>query len=180
MKTKIVFLTGFMGSGKSTIGPILANTLGWNFFDLDGLIEARKGKKIAEIFDEIGEAGFRSLEREILKETAKGENVIISLGGGTIADQENINFMKKKGKIIFLKASPESFYQRLKFKTDRPLLRGKDEKLLSQNELKQKIKEILHYRKKFYDQADISLKTDNTTIGKTVDAVSKIILKDFQ
>ena len=180
MKTKIIFLAGFMGSGKSTIGPILANVLGWNFFDLDRVIESKQSKKVVDIFAEKGEAGFRLLEREVLQEIAKGENVIIALGGGTIADQKNINFMKKKGKIVFLEASPESFYQRLRFKTDRPMLRGKDDELLSQDELKKRISEILNYRKKYYDQADISLQTDGLTIGKTVDAISKIIQKDFQ
>ena len=179
MKTKIVFLSGFMGSGKSTIGPILANVLGWNFFDLDRVIESKQSKKIVDIFAEKGEAAFRLLEREVLREITKGENVIIALGGGTIADQKNINFMKKKGKIIFLEASAESFYQRLRFKTDRPMLRGKDEELLSQDELRKRISEILNYRKKYYDQADVSLQTDGLTIGKTVDAISKIIQKDF-
>ncbi len=180
MKTKIIFLAGFMGSGKSTIGPILANTLGWNFFDLDKVIESKQGKKITEIFAEKGEPAFRVLEREVLQEIARGENLIISLGGGTIADQKNINFMKKKGKIIFLDASPESFYHRLKYKTDRPVLKGNNEEVLSQDKLKQRIKEIINYRKKYYDQADVSLQTDNGTIGKTVDAISRIILKDFQ
>ncbi|MGA8265036.1 MAG: shikimate kinase [Ignavibacteriaceae bacterium] len=180
MKTKIIFLAGFMASGKSTIGPILANTLGWNFFDLDRVIELKQDKKIVDIFAEKGEAGFRKLEREVLQKIVKEENLIIALGGGTIADQKNINFMKKKGKIIFLEASPESFYKRLKFKSDRPMLKGKDENLLSQDELKNRIVEILNYRKKYYDQADVSLQTDGMTIGKTVDAISKIILKDFQ
>jgi shikimate kinase len=180
MKTKIVFLAGFMGAGKSTIGPILANTLGWNFFDLDKVIEAKTGEKIVDIFSEKGEEAFRLLERDTLLEIAKGENIIIALGGGTITDQKNINFMKKKGKIIFLEASSESFYHRLKYKTDRPVLKGKDEEMLSQDELKQRITEILNYRKKFYDQADISMHTDKNSIGKTVDEITKIILKDFE
>ena len=179
MKTKIVFLAGFMASGKSTIGPILANTLGWDFFDLDRVIESRLGKKITDIFAEKGETGFRSLEREVLQEIASGENMVISLGGGTIADQKNIDFMRKKGKIIFLEASAESFYKRLRFKSDRPMLMGKSNDLLSPDELKHRIKDILKNRKKFYAQADISLQTDSTTIGKTVDAITKIILKDL-
>ena len=88
--------------------------------------------------------------------------------------------MKKKGKIIFLEASNESFYQRLRFKADRPMLRGKNEELLSPDELKKRIEEILNYRKKYYNQADVSLRTDGITIGKTVDAISKLILKNFQ
>jgi shikimate kinase len=144
------------------------------------VIELKQDKKIVDIFAEKGEAGFRKLEREVLQKIVKEENLIIALGGGTIADQKNINFIKKKGKIIFLEASPESFYKRLKFKSDRPMLKGKDENLLSQDELKNRIVEILNYRKKYYDQADVSLQTDGMTIGKTVDAISKIILKDFQ
>ncbi len=179
MRTKIVFLTGFMGSGKSTIGPIVANTLGWDFYDLDRVIEKKLGKKIADIFFEKGETAFRTIERDTLEEIASGENLIISLGGGTIADQKNINFMKKKGKIIFLEASAESFYHRLKFKTDRPILKGKNEELLSPDELKKRITEVLNNRKKFYDQADVSLKTDNISIGRTVEAISKIIRKKF-
>ena len=180
MKTKIVFLAGFMGAGKSTVGPILANTLGWSFFDLDEVIETKLGKKIVDIFSENGEAAFRLLERETLQELVRNENVIIALGGGTIADQQNINFMKGKGKIIFLDASRESYYHRLKYKTDRPILKGENEELLSQDELKQRITEILNYRKKFYGQADVSVDTDKKSIGNTVDEISKIILKDFE
>lgn len=179
MKTKIIFLAGFMGSGKSTIGPILANTLGWNFYDLDKVIEKKQGKKISEIFFETGETMFRIIERETLEEVARGENIVISLGGGTIADQKNINFMKKKGKIIFLEATAESFYRRLKFKTDRPLLKGRGEELLSPDELKKRIDKVLNYRKKFYDQADVSVRTDNVSIGGAVESISKIILKKF-
>ncbi len=179
MKTKVVFLAGFMGSGKSTIGPILANTLGWNFYDLDKVIEKKHGKKVADIFFEKGEAGFRIIEREVLQEIACGTNLIISLGGGTMADQKNINFMKKKGKIIFLEATAESYYQRLRFKADRPILKGKNEELLPPDELKKRITEILNYRKKFYDQADLSFRTDNISIGKTVENISRIILEKF-
>ena len=179
MKTNVVFLAGFMGSGKSTIGPILANTLGWNLYDLDKVIEKKYGRKIADIFFEKGEAAFRIIEREVLREISSGNNLIISLGGGTMTDQENINFMKKKGKIIFLEAKAESFYQRLRFKTDRPILKGKDEELLSPEELKKRITEILAYRKKFYEQADMSLKTDNISIGRTVENISRIILEKF-
>jgi len=87
MRRNIFYLTGFMGSGKSTIGPILANTLGWTFFDLDREIEKRENRKITMIFDEDGKDYFRQKETEILKEISKGENLIISLGGGTLIIQ---------------------------------------------------------------------------------------------
>lgn len=180
MKGKIIYLAGFMGSGKSTIGPILANSLGWDFADTDVEIEKKLGKKIAVIFEERGEPEFRKLEREILQEISRGENLIVSLGGGTIIDQKNINFMKSKGKIIFLEASPESFYKRLRFKNDRPVLKSDSDEILSREELKIRIGNLLNYRKKYYNQADITVQTDGISIGKTVDNLVKIITRDLK
>jgi len=111
-----------MGSGKSTIGPILANTLGWTFFDLDKEIEKRENRKITKIFEEDGKNYFRRKETEILKEISEGKNLIISLGGGTLIIQENRKFIKKSGNLIFLRSSPEVAYRRLKHKRDRPVL----------------------------------------------------------
>lgn len=120
MKNKLVYLTGFMASGKSTIGPILANTLGWNFFDLDRLIEQSSGKSIRSIFEENGEDYFRTLETEILVKVSTLEFYIISLGGGTIASDKNLNIIKSTGLLIYLESSPEETYKRLRFKRDRP------------------------------------------------------------
>ena len=168
-----------MGSGKSTIGPIAANALGWNFIDLDEVIERKLGEKISVIFAEKGETEFRKIERETLKEISVNKNLIISLGGGTIVDQKNLNFMKAKGKIIFLEASPESYYKRLRFKNDRPVLKNENDELLSQEELKQRIINLLSYRKKFYSQADVTIQTDGISIGKTVDNLVRIITRDL-
>jgi len=179
MKAKIIYLAGFMGSGKSTIGPIVANSLGWNFADLDKVIEKKLNKKIGDIFAEKGETDFRKLEREILKEISLPENMIISLGGGTIVNQKIIDFMKSKGKIIFLEASPESFYKRLRFKNDRPILKNENDETLSQEELKNRINNLLNYRSKFYNQADFKIQTDGISIGKTVDKLVKIITRDL-
>jgi shikimate kinase len=179
MKAKIIYLAGFMGSGKSTIGPIVANSLGWDFADLDKVIENKLNKKIGSIFAEKGEREFRILEREILKEISLSENMIISLGGGTIVDQKNIDFMKSKGKIIFLEASPESFYRRLRFKNDRPVIKNENDETLPQEELKDRITNLLNYRGKFYNQADLKIQTDGVSIGKTVDRLVKIITRDL-
>src|SRR3970282_713969 len=100
---QIIYLTGFMGSGKSTIGPILANTLGWDFYDLDRVIEKKTGKKIRQIFEQDGENFFRKIETETLKELSVNNKVIISLGGGTIVSDENIGILKNSGKLIYLK-----------------------------------------------------------------------------
>ncbi|MCL5030583.1 MAG: shikimate kinase [Bacteroidetes bacterium] len=170
-----IYLTGFMGSGKSTIGPILANTLGWDFFDLDKVIEVKEGKKVSKIFEESGEEYFRELEEKTLEELSEKENFILALGGGTVTSQANIDLMKKKGKIIYLKISPESAYKRLRFKRDRPVLTRDDTVNLDRNEFVKKISELLNARKKFYEQADLTIDTNNLPMGILVDQIAKLI-----
>jgi shikimate kinase len=173
--TNKIYLTGFMGSGKSTIGPILANTLGWDFFDLDIIIEQKEGKKISRIFEENGEEYFRNLETEILKDLAARENVIVALGGGTITNQDNIDFLKKIGMIIYIKISAESAYKRLRFKRDRPILSRNGTVNLSKTEFIGKIAQLLSARNRYYEQADIIIETDNLPIGVTIDKIAKAI-----
>ncbi|MHB8579224.1 MAG: shikimate kinase [Ignavibacteriaceae bacterium] len=177
MKNNIIYLTGFMGSGKSTIGPILANTLGWDFYDLDLVIENKLGKKITDIFNEDGEKYFRQVENETFKELSFGENVIISLGGGTIANQGNIDYFKSHGKIIYLKISPEEAYERLKFKRDRPVLINNGTIDLTKNDFIRKLNDLLNSRKHYYEQADFTVDANNLAIGKTVDKIARLILK---
>ena len=170
-----IYLTGFMGSGKSTIGPILANTLGWDFFDLDKLIENKAGQKIREIFEQEGESHFRKIETETLREISESKNVIISLGGGTIANKENLEILKKTGKIIYLKVSLDTVYHRLKYKKDRPALTKSDSESLSREEMTNRINKLMDTRTKYYEQADYTIDTDNNSLGKTVDKIVKII-----
>jgi shikimate kinase len=179
MKDEIIYLAGFMGAGKSTIGPILANTLGWDYFDLDKAIEEKLGKKIKDIFEENGEPFFRQVETELLKELSKSKKVIISLGGGTIVSQNNLKVLKTTGRIIYLKASVDSIYRRVAFKRDRPnlLIEGEE---FSEQKLRQKITNLFLIREKFYNQADITINTDNVSIGDTVDKIAKIITNQFE
>ncbi len=165
-----------MGAGKSTIGPILANTIGWKFYDLDKVIENRENKKVREIFEEKGEEYFRKIETDVLIKLSHGRNIIISLGGGTLANDENLNFMKQKGKIIYLKLSPEEAYKRLRFKRDRPVLNIRNGDF-TKEELLDKINSIYEQRKKYYEKADITIDTDNISVGQTVDQLAKIITK---
>jgi len=175
MKNKIIFLTGFMGSGKSTIGPILANTIGWDFYDLDKIIEEKIGLKVSDIFEKFGEVHFRKIEKETLNELTKKENIIVSLGGGTIVDEENLNSIKKAGRLIYLKASPGIVYERLKFKRDRPVLVRDGIINLNKNEFVEKVSKLLEARKEYYEKADITIDTDNISIGLTVDKIAKMI-----
>ena len=179
MKNKIYYLTGFMAAGKSTIGPILANTLGWEFYDLDKEVEKKEGMKIIELFNQKGEEYFRKSETEILKELSGRNKVIISLGGGAIASDENFRIIKSSGKIIYLKSSPEIVYRRLRFKRDRPAFIFEGEELPSEEQFLKRINELLDSRKKYYEQCDFVIDTDSQKVGKTVDIIAKYINKDL-
>jgi shikimate kinase len=179
MKKKIYYLTGFMAAGKSTIGPILANTLGWEFYDLDKEVEKKEGMKIIELFNQKGEEYFRKSETEILKELSGRNKVIISLGGGAIASDENFRIIKSSGKIIYLKSSPEIVYRRLRFKRDRPAFIFEGEELPSEEQFLKRINELLDSRKKYYEQCDFVIDTDSQKVGKTVDIIAKYINKDL-
>ena len=162
-----------MTSGKSTIGPILANVLGWDFYDLDKVIEKNEKMSVVEIFESSGEEYFRKLETEKLMELAKTEKVVISLGGGTMASEVNSEIIKRSGKSVYLKVSPEVLYKRLKYKIDRPLLRDLVLSENSEEEFINKIDEILSKREKFYEKADLVINTDTSSVGITVDKLVK-------
>ena len=175
MKDDIIYLAGFMGAGKSTIGPILANTLGWNFYDLDRIVEAREGIKVREIFETMGESYFRKVEREQLEKISSERKVIISLGGGTMSSEDNLVFLKKTGKIFYLKASQEAIYKRLQYKRDRPALHINGDFPDTREELMELINKLLNEREKFYLLADHIILTDNIPVGKTVDRIARLI-----
>ncbi len=166
-----------MGAGKSTIGPILANTIGWDSCDLDVVIEKKVGKKVREIFEQDGEKYFREVETEILKELSNQTNRVISLGGGTMSNEKNLSLLKSTGLTIYLKASPNSFYKRLKHKRDRPSLGNPEADDYDEKHLLNRINDLIGDRSKYYEQADIIVDTDNSTVGKTVDKIVKLLKK---
>ncbi|HWP81677.1 MAG TPA: shikimate kinase [Bacteroidota bacterium] len=169
----MIFLTGFMGSGKSTIGPILANTLGFQFVDLDKLIEERAGQRIVEIFETKGEKHFRELERQLLAEVASASDFVISLGGGTIANEENVRLIKEHGALVYLKLSPEEVLRRVSHRNDRPMLKDEQGRVLPPDELKRRVLSLLQHREQYYNQADIIVSADLLSVGKTVDEIVK-------
>jgi shikimate kinase len=180
MDKKNVYLTGFMGSGKSTIGHILANTLGWEFHDLDSFIENKTGMKIKEIFEIHGEDHFRNLERETLMEVSTNNKIVISLGGGTITKFQNLEILKRTGLIFYLKLSPTAAYNRLKYKRDRPVLLSDIGEIITKEDLFKRIQDLYEKRKIFYEQADFIIDTDNIPVGKTVDLIVKIIHREME
>lgn len=175
MKNKIIFLAGFMGAGKSTIGPILANTIGWDSCDLDLLIEKKVGKKVRKIFEEDGEEYFRKIESEMLLELSNKNNLVVSLGGGTMVNENNLAILKKTGTTIYLKASSDSFYKRLRYKRDRPSLGVNESEDFTKDKLVDRINHLMDKRVKFYEQADIIVDTDNSSVGRTVDKIVKLL-----
>jgi shikimate kinase len=148
MDTRI-FLIGFMGSGKSTLGAQLARRLEYHFVDMDQLIEDTAEMTIPEIFDEHGEEVFRKWEHDILQELCQRENMVISTGGGVPCHSGMMDLMNSCGTTIYLQLSPEALLSRLvKSRTERPLIKGK-----SEAELLEFIRSKLKEREKFYSRA---------------------------
>jgi len=147
-----IFLIGFMGSGKTHWGTRIAERLHIPFYDLDAVVVRREGMSIADIFTRRGEEYFRYLEKQILEElVAKEEDFVLSAGGGTPCFFNNIEFMKKAGKVLWLNTSLEARNQRLqKEKMTRPLLKG-----ISEDGLRAYIIRKLGERRMYYEQADL-------------------------
>src|SRR5262245_7017378 len=108
-----VFLIGYRGTGKTTIAPLLAQSLGWQPMDTDQLVMAKAAKSIAEIFRTAGEERFRDLESEILAELARGSNQVVSTGGGIILREPNRQLLRQHGWVVWLQSSPEVILRRL-------------------------------------------------------------------
>ena len=151
-----VFLTGYMGAGKTTLGTAFARKLNIPLIDLDWYIEERFHKTVGELFTERGEDGFRTLERNLLHEVAEFENVIISTGGGAPCFFDNMEFMNQAGTTVFLDVHPDVLFRRLCVaKQQRPILQGKLDA-----ELKEFIINALESRAPFYTQAQYIFKAD--------------------
>ena len=146
-----IFLTGFMGSGKTTLGRKLAARMNYEFIDLDHKLEQQVELSIAEYFTLFGEDSFRKLEAEVLRKTPYPENVIISTGGGLPCFFDNMDWMKANGKVVYIKLSPKTLADRLESgKEERPLLQDKHGDALVAF-----IENKLAERESFYAQANI-------------------------
>lgn len=123
---KRLFLVGLMAVGKTTVGRLLAESLGWQNIDTDQLIESRAGANIPWIFDVEGEAGFRDREQAILAEVATLDEVVVATGGGIVTREANRQLLKEAGTVIFLDSTVERLLERTRRDSKRPLLQGKD------------------------------------------------------
>ncbi len=171
MKTNIA-LIGYMGTGKTAVGQLLAEKLGMNFVELDWIIEQEAGKSIPDIFREEGEIGFREREIEATKKIAGEKNCIIACGGGIVLNKINIDRLKEGARIVYLTASPSTILNRVSGQAgQRPLLEVEDQ-------LKA-INEMLKFRKPFYERAaEITINTSRLSVDAVVERIMKKLRED--
>ena len=170
MAGKVVYIIGFMGSGKSTAGKKLASLLGWNFIDLDKSIETSAGKSIADIFASEGEESFRKTEAHFLRNLPGSGNTVISTGGGTPCHGDNMNYMLQTGVAVYLKLTPEQLRSRLSVADGtRPLLKN-----LTPAELLSFIENKLDERTPFYEKATIICDGFNLDINNLITSIKSI------
>ena len=154
-----VFLIGFMGSGKTTIGKKLASYLKYEFIDLDKLIEAKAGMRIADYFAAHGEDDFRKMERDVLQNTHYPDHVVVATGGGAPTYDDNMEWMNENGKVAYLSLSPKVLASRLEnSNTDRPLIRN-----LKGEDLVDYITTKLADREPFYNQSKCVISASDLT-----------------
>jgi len=159
-----IFLIGFMGVGKSTIAKLLAKELQAELVEMDETIEAEAGMSINEIFEKFGEQHFRDLETALVERVAKTGGAVVSCGGGAVLRPENVELMKQSGKIIFLSATPETIYERVKHSTNRPLLNG--------NMNVEYIRGLMERRREAYENAaDVVISTDGKWKSQIVEEI---------
>ncbi len=163
---KNIVLIGLMGSGKSTLGKHIAQKTGKEFLDTDELIVQKAGKPISKIFEEDGEMVFRDLEAEIIEEASNKHDCVISTGGGAVLRDENIENLKKSGILFFLKASPETLYERVKDDDSRPLLKGDNPVGI--------LRRILTARTPYYERADFRVNTENLSVEQGCEEILRL------
>lgn len=162
-----VVLVGFMGTGKTQVAKMLAKAAGLTYVSTDEKIELAEKRSISEIFRVNGEAYFRKVEKEVIKEVSKGDNQVIDTGGGVVLDMDNMKNLRQNGIIICLWASEKVIYERTKKYNHRPLLNVSNPE--------ERIKEILDKRAPFYKEADFHIDTTELDLGAVVGKVRGIL-----
>ena len=163
---KNIYLIGFMGAGKTTIGKELAKALGCAFIDTDDRIEQEQGRKISEIFEKDGEQAFRDMETELLRRLQESkEEFVLSIGGGMPVREENRALLRAIGTVVYLKTSKEEIIRRVSGDTNRPLLQG--------GALEEKVTSLMNARESIYTE---TMRVEVVTDGKYPEALAKEIL----
>lgn len=155
-----IYIVGFMGTGKTTVGIALAKAKKWQFVDLDDLIEFKEKRPIAQIFAKSGEPHFRRIEKQVLKEVTREKSFVVACGGGIVIDAENIKVMKETGKVICLTATPEVILKRTCGVAHRPLLNVENPQ--------ERIELLLKMRAPYYAKADHTIDTSKLAVEDVV------------
>jgi shikimate kinase len=159
-------LAGFMGTGKTSAGRLAAKRLGREFVDVDALIEEREGCDIPTIFAAAGEAQFRAIERDTIREVAARAGIVIATGGGAVVDPGNLAELRRTGTVVLLTATPETILSRVGRDTRRPLLRGEDRLI--------RITELLEKRRAAYGAIPLQVATDGLTTAEVAEHVVRL------
>lgn len=160
-------LIGLPGVGKTTIGKLLSNTLDCPFVDTDDLIEQKMNCSISEIFAKYGEEYFRQIETSVIKDLSANVSQIVAIGGGAFQKEENRQSLQQLGKIVYLKASPDGVFERLKEDSSRPLLQCSSPF--------EKIKELYHKRKDAFELADMIIDTTDLSVQEVLEKILRLV-----
>ncbi len=161
-----IYLVGFMGTGKTSVGRLLAAQKKWNFIDLDDLIELKQQRRIVDIFAQDGEPYFRKIEKKFLKQVSTQKKFVVACGGGVVLDPDNIKLMKKTGILICLCANCEAILKRVSASTHRPIL--------NVAKPRERIELLLKMRAPYYMQADCTIDTSKLTIKQVAQKIIKV------
>ncbi len=167
-----IVITGFMGTGKSSVGRRLARALGFRFLDTDELIENETGLKISDIFQRYGEAHFRRLEKDIIQRLTSGRfgrGIVLSTGGGAVVDDTNRRLLRGWGTVVCLTASVDTILKRVEGSDERPLLEESDRR--------RKIEELLREREEAYRDSDLMIDTSSKTVDEVVEEIRRFLLR---
>ncbi len=159
-----IYLIGFMGAGKTTVGRLLAELLGWSFVDLDAEIQDLEGRRVAQIFEELGEPHFRRIESEQLREVSGLPNRVVALGGGTYADPDNRAYVEEHGLSVYLETALESIRDRIDDDGARPLFADS-----------LRMAELYQERLPSYRMASVTVNTDGLDSKDLANRILKIV-----
>ena len=174
-----LYLTGFLAAGKSTVGAELARKLDWRFYDLDALMETRLGKSVERILAEEGEAFYRTLEHEILREVSLLHFAVVALGAGTLGHEANLKLVKESGLLVWLRAAPDALWNRAEqvdrlHRLQNPVVEPGP--MPGEVWLRERLESLLEAREPFYNQAEIVV----DTTGLSVEDVAEAIVRELR
>lgn len=173
-----IYFTGFMAAGKTTVGRLVANTLGYNFVDLDRMVETTAGCTVQELFRVQGESAFRDLEHQALRSSAELSETVIALGGGALSTPGSWQLIESNSLVVYLRVASSALARRIQFgKSVRPLMLDDTGAVLPYRALHERVESLLKEREADYERADIIYDSGRRSVGVTVDLIVNLIRK---